>query len=142
MAYLEIILGAVAAFALGFVWYTALFGKTWQAETGITDEQAQSNMLLTHGTAFIMMCVMSSVINFVINMHDVAEQTFTHGAFHGAMLAAMFAAPAAAINYSYQKKSLKLFAIDAGYLVALCAVSGGVMAWLKFGSEVLEASAG
>ena len=142
MANLEILIGAVAAFALGFVWYTALFGKAWQAETGITDEQAQSNMLMTHGIAFLSMCVMSSVINYVVNMHDIAEQTFTHGAFHGAILAGMFAVPAAAINYVYQKKSLKLFAIDAGYLIALCAVSGGVMAWLKFGGEVLEASAG
>ena len=142
MAYLEILLGAVAAFALGAVWYTALFGKAWQGETGITDEQAQSNVLRTHGTAFLMMCVMSFVINFVINMHEVADQTFVHGAFHGAMLAAMFAVPATAINYSYQKKSLKLFAIDASYLIGLCAISGGVMAWLKFGSEVIEASAG
>ena len=51
MAYLELFIAALAAFLLGFAWYTALFGKAWQAETGLTSEQAQSNMALTHGIA-------------------------------------------------------------------------------------------
>ena len=61
------------------------------------------------------------------------EQTFVHGGFHGALAGLMFAVPATAINYLYQKKSLKLFLIDAGYLVAFMALSGGVMAALKLG---------
>ncbi len=36
MAFLEPVLGGLAAFMLGFAWYTALFGKAWQAETGVT----------------------------------------------------------------------------------------------------------
>ena len=43
MAHLEILIGAAAAFMLGFLWYTALFGKAWQAETGISDEDAQKD---------------------------------------------------------------------------------------------------
>ncbi|MFT4599117.1 MAG: hypothetical protein ACI9WM_001369, partial [Arenicella sp.] len=38
-----------------------------------------------------------------------------------------------AIHYLYQKKSLKLFLIDASYIVALLALSGGVMAALHLG---------
>ncbi len=49
MQYLEPIIGGIAAFTLGFLWYSALFGKVWQAETGITDEEAQKNLALTHG---------------------------------------------------------------------------------------------
>jgi len=133
MAYVEILIGAVAAFLLGVLWYTVLFGKIWQAETGLTDEQAQSNMLLTHGLSFLMMCIMCVPINFVINMHEPAEQTFVHGSFHGFLFAILLAVPAVAINYLYQRKSIKLFLIDGSYTMAFCALAGGVIAALKLG---------
>ncbi len=48
MQYLEPIIGGAAAFLLGFLWYSALFGKVWQAETGVTDEQAQKSMVQSY----------------------------------------------------------------------------------------------
>ena len=131
MQFLEPAIGGIAAFALGFLWYTKLFGKAWQAETGMSDEDAQKDMARTHGLALLMMIVMSYSVNYVIGFHDPAEQTFTHGAFHGMLAGLFYAAPATAINYLYQRKSLKLYLIDAAYLVALLALSGGVMAALK-----------
>lgn len=133
MAYLEPVIGAVAAFLLGFLWYTALFGKVWQAETGITDEDAQSGVAMTHGLAFLMMVVISFGLNFFFNFHpDASDHNFLHGAFHALMNCSFFCLPAIAINYLYQKKSLKLYAIDAGFTLAWCALSGGIMAWLSF----------
>ena len=131
MQFVEPLIGAVAAFLLGFAWYTALFGKAWQAETGITDEEAQKGLAMTHGLAFLMMIILSYSVNMIIGYHDVKEQTFTHGAFHGAMAGLFYGAPVIAINYLYQRKSLKLFLIDASYIVLLLALSGGVMAALK-----------
>jgi len=133
MAYLEIIIAAAAAFLLGFGWYTALFGKAWQAETGIAAEEAQKDMARTHGLAFLMMVAIAYSINMYVNYHDVAEQTFMHGGFHGGLLAIQYAIPAVAIHYLYQKKSLKLFLIDAGYLLALMALMGAILAVLKLG---------
>jgi len=133
MLYLEVLIGTIAAFLLGMLWYTALFGKAWQAETKLTDEEANSNMVMVHGLAFLMMFVLSNGVNFIINMHTLEEQTFSHGALHGAMAAAMFALPAVAINYLYQRKSLKLFLIDGAYLILYLALSGGIMAALKLG---------
>ena len=133
MAFLEPIIGGITAFLLGFGWYTALFGKAWQAETGLSDEDGKSDMARTHGLSLLMMIVLSFAINFVINMHTPEEQTFTHGGFHGLMAAIMFGLPAVTINYLYQRKSLKLWLIDIGYLLAFCALSGAVMAALKLG---------
>jgi len=133
MAYLEILIGGLAAFLLGFAWYTALFGKAWQAETKITDEQAQSGMAMTHGLSFLMMCVMCFFMNMMFNYHPMEEQNFVHGAFHGMLTAVFLPVPALAINYLYQKKSLKLFLIDAGYVIAFCTLAQGVMAALKLG---------
>ena len=133
MAYVEVLIGAIAAFALGFLWYTALFGKAWQAETGISDEEAQKDMARTHGLAFLMIAILCYGLNTYINYHDVAEQTLTHGAFHGVMLSLHYALPAVALHYLYQKKSLKLFLIDGSYIVAFMAVAGAVMGLLKLG---------
>lgn len=133
MAYVEILIAAVAAFMLGFGWYTALFGKAWQAETGITDEQAQQGMALTHGLAFLMMCILAFAINMIVGFHEVAEQTFTHGAFHGVLAAAMYGLPIMGIHYLYQKKSLKLFLIDASYIVLIAGLMGGIVSALKLG---------
>jgi hypothetical protein len=33
MAFLQPLIGGLAAFILGFIWYNALFGKTWQEES-------------------------------------------------------------------------------------------------------------
>jgi hypothetical protein len=134
MAYLEPVIGGIAAFLLGFAWYTALFGKAWQAETGITDEQAQQGMGITHGVSLLMMIILSFGINMIVNMHTPEEQTFVHGAFHGLEMAGIFALPLMVINYLYQKKSFKLMLIDGGYALAFCALSGGVMAALKLGA--------
>ena len=133
MAFLEPVIGALAAFMLGFAWYTALFGKAWQAEVGLSDEDAQSNMARTHGLAFLMMVVIAFGINFVINLHTPEEQTFTHGAFHGFLSAALYCLPAVTIHYLYQRKSLKLWLIDGSYILAFSALAGGVMAILKLG---------
>lgn len=133
MAFLEIFIAAAAAFMLGFGWYSALFGKAWQAETGITDEQAQSGMAITHGTAFLMMCFIAFGINFVVNLHDVAEQTFVHGAFHGLLSCVLYGLPVMVIHYMYQKKSLKLMLIDGGYILAIFTLMGGILALLKLG---------
>ena len=133
MAYLEIIIAAAAAFLLGFGWYTALFGKAWQAESGVTDEEAQQDMARTHGLSFLMMCILAFGNNYVIELHPVADQTFVHGAFLGVLAACLYAIPAVAIHYLYQRKSLKLFLIDAGYILAFFALMSGVLAALKLG---------
>ncbi len=127
MAYVEVLIAAVAAFLLGFAWYTVLFGKAWQAETGISSESAKSGAAMTHGLAFVMMALLAYGLSMMIGFHEPAEQTLTHGAFHGLQLGGIFGLPAVAINYLYQQKSLKLFLIDGGYLLAFMALEGAVL---------------
>ena len=133
MQYLELVLAALAAFLLGFAWYTALFGKAWQSLTGITDEEAQSGVAVTHGTAFLMMIIIAFGINYVVNLHPVEEQTFVHGAFHGALSCLLYALPLVIVHYMYQRKPFKLILIDGGYALAFFALIGGVLAALKLG---------
>lgn len=133
MAYLEPVIGAFAAFMLGFAWYTVLFGKAWHTESGVTAEDAQNDMARTHGLAFLMLLIISFGLHMIMNFHEVAEQTFVHGAQHGLMAAGMFGIPAITVHYLYQRKSLKLWLIDALYVLCFFALSGGVVGALKLG---------
>jgi len=69
----------------------------------------------------------------VIKRLDLADQTFAFGALHGALAGLFYGATAIGIHYLYQKKSLKLFLVDASYAVALLALFGGIMAVLHLG---------
>ena len=40
--WLAVVLGAVAFFAVGAIWYSFLFSKAWQREVNLTDEQKAS----------------------------------------------------------------------------------------------------
>jgi len=69
----------------------------------------------------------------VIKRLDLADQTFAFGVLHGALAGLFYGATAIGIHYLYQKKSLKLFLVDASYAVALLALFGGIMAVLHLG---------
>jgi hypothetical protein len=128
MNYLSIFLGGLGAWILGALWYSpVLFGKAWQKELGFKEEDLKgANMPLIFGGSFIAMLLMSFGLSFVISAHS--DITWTHGFFHGCMMGVLIAAMSMGINYLYQRKSLKLYLIDAVYQVLLLGVSGAIMA--------------
>ncbi len=129
MNYLAIILAGLAFWILGAIWYSpVLFQKTWQTESGLTDDDVKKNLAITFGGSLLMMILMSYGLSYIVGAHDAADRTFSHGMFHGALTGVMFAMASMAINYLYQRKSLKLFAIDAIYQILGLAVAGGVLA--------------
>src|SRR6186713_1887824 len=54
--YLAVIAAAVATFLLGGLWYSpALFGKVWQREAGVSEEQMKNaNMAMIFGLTFVL----------------------------------------------------------------------------------------
>ena len=116
MNWLAIGLGTVAFFAVGALWYTVLFGKAWQKAVGLSDEQLKTgaNMPLIFGTCF--------VLEFVVVLTLGHLYAFLHASDHVKMMIATgfglaIMSPAVGINYLYQRRSLKLFLIDAGHFV-------------------------
>ena len=123
--YLAVLLGAVAFFLVGAVWYTALFGKAWQRELGLSDAQLKegANMGLIFGLCFVAELVIAWMLG-----HMVARSS---GAPHIVMMFALGLAggvmvPAMGINYLFQRRTLKLFLIDAGHFIVGMAAMGGV----------------
>lgn len=132
---LAALLGAVAFFAVGAVWYSVLFGKAWQAETGFTDEMiaagqkpGENPMWLIMGLCFLFQLLIAVVLGHAIAMIAPSAAGIMMLALG---LAVGVMAPAIGINYLYQAKSGKLYAIDAGYAIVGMAAMGGVFVLLS-----------
>ena len=123
--WLAVGLGAAAFFAVGALWYTVLFGKAWQREIGMSDEQLKAgfNPGLVFGVCFL--------LELLISLTLAQQYAMTTPSDRGKMMIAVgsgigLMAPVIGINYLYQRKSLKLFAIDAGHFICGMAAMGGV----------------
>jgi hypothetical protein len=121
--------GTLAFFVVGAVWYTALFGKAWQREVGLSNEQLMDgrNMALTYGTCLLLEFIVVLTLGHLF--------AFLHPGDHVKMMMATgfglaIMSPAIGINYLYQRKSLKLFLIDGGHFVVGMAVVGLVFVLL------------
>ena len=129
MNWLGVALGTVAFFAVGAVWYSLLFGKIWQRELGLSDEQLKSGpaMPVIFGVCLLLEFVVALTVG---HMFDFLEPSDRSKMMIAVGLGAAIMAPAIGINYLYQGRSLKLFLIDAGHFVVGMAALGGVFALL------------
>ena len=117
MNWLAVVVATLAFFAVGAIWYTALFAKLWQREVGLSDEQLTSgrNMMLIMGTCFLLEFIICLTVGHMFDFlepNDRAKMMITIGLALGVI------APALGINYLYMRKSLKLWLIDVGHFVA------------------------
>jgi hypothetical protein len=117
-----VIAAAIAAFALGGIWYSPLlFGKVWQREAGVSDDAIRSsNMVLVFGGAFALTLLASAV--FALFLGPKPGLAFAAGA--GAAAGIAWVAAAFGINYLFERKSLTLFAINGGYNAVMFTVIG------------------
>ena len=128
--WLAVLLGAVAFFAVGAVWYSALFGKAWQREVGLTEADVAgirarggAHMAKIMGLCFLAELVIAWMLGHLIARTSPEPHVVTM--FAGGF-GAFVMTPAIAINYLYQNRSLKLFAIDAGHFIVGMLAMGGV----------------
>ncbi|AZQ61690.1 DUF1761 domain-containing protein [Flammeovirga pectinis] len=128
---LAVICAALASFVLGAVWYSAIFGKAWQKELGFTDEYLQNgSMPLIFGSSFVLMLIMSFGMSLLIS-HGGGDAIDAYtGGLHGFVIGLMFIATSMGINYLYQRRSIKLWLIDAGYQITFLTIQGVILgAW-------------
>jgi len=125
--YLAVIVSAISAFVVGSIWYAPfLFGKAWQAETGLTDEDLKKGMGKTFGGSF----VLTVFISYGMAMFFGGEVDLQMGLMYGFMTGAFFVAASLGIIYLYDKKSLRIWLINAGYQVLIYTIIGGILgAW-------------
>jgi len=138
MFYVEILIAAAAAFALGALWYTVLFGKYWQSQTGITDEQASKGVAITHGLSFLAMAAYAFMVQKFWGGHFNDDPTLSHGAYHAARYSMMFVIPFLVINYCYQKRSIGLFFVDLAYYFGIAVLMSAIISALTLWESPVE----
>jgi hypothetical protein len=130
--FLALAVAAIASFALGALWYSpVLFGKMWQKALGYTDEYLnQGNMALIFGSSFVLIFLMDFGLAVILQGHAGRDVSMTSGLLYGFLLGVFFVAASTGINYLYQRKSILLWAIDAGYQVLYLTMTGAILgAW-------------
>ncbi len=126
--YIAVLVAAVSAFLVGGIWYAPfLFGKAWQAELGLTDEQLQARSKgMIFGTTFVLSFVGALVFSMFLGPKP--ELGFALGAGFSAGLC--WVAGSFGINYLFEGKSFKLFAINGGYHTLQYSLFGAVLSLL------------
>lgn len=130
--FLAVLVATIAAFFLGFVWYSFLFGKRWMKELGFSEEELKkgANMGMIFGSTLALTFVMGLGLAMLWHTEDPTKLTWSVGLLHGLFIGVCFLATSTGINYLYQRKSLALWAIDAGYQVCFLALQGAIIgAW-------------
>lgn len=123
--YLAILAATAASFVLGGLWYSpVLFGKVWMVETGITEESAQQrNMVKVFGLAILA----TLIVAFNLAAFLGPEASLVSGAFYGFLAGAGWVAMAFAVNDLFEGRTLRLFAINAGYQTLSFTLMGAII---------------
>ena len=127
--YLAILVATVSTFLLGGLWYSpALFGRAWMREVGLTDEKckAQGGVGRIMGLSFLLELIMAFNLAAFLG----AKATLTFGLFAGAAAGFGWVALSFGVTYLFERKSLRLFFINAGYHGFALTIMGAILgAW-------------
>lgn len=126
--WLAVLVAALSTFLIGGLWYSpAVFGKAWMKENGFTEESMKgSNMVKIFGLAFILGLIAS--VNLAMFLGPTGDASM--GAFYGFLAGFGWVATFVGTHYLFERKSFKLFLINAGYSVVSLTVMGTILgAW-------------
>lgn len=125
ISWLAVVAAAVAGFVIGGIWYGPLFGKPWQRESGLSDDAVKNaNMPMIFGTTFVLNLFAAFILGHVLATYGNPPLATAIMIAGGVGLG--FVATSIGVNYLFSRKSLKLFAIDAGYWVVIYSVMGAI----------------
>ena len=122
-----VIIAAVVKFAIGSVWYTALFGKRYRALMGVPEGSSTEGL----GPAMVVQIVGDLVMAYVLArfIGHYGATGLVNGAFIGFMAWLGFVATIMVGSIFYEKKPAELVAITAGYQLVGIVVMGAIIGW-------------
>ncbi len=125
ISWVAVFVAAVAGFGVGGLWYGPLFAKAWQREAGLSDEEiASSNMPLIFGGTFVLNLIGAFILGHILSTYG--RPGLYTSTLVGLGLGLAPIATSIGVNYLFQRKSLTLFFIDAGYWVVIYTVMGAI----------------
>lgn len=123
--YLAVVVAALSSFVIGGIWYSPiLFAKSWMVENGFTEESLKgANQGMIFGGSFILALIMAfNLAAFLQGPPDLAW-----GVTAGALAGIGWVACSLGVTYLFERKSMKLFLINAGYHAITFMIMGGIL---------------
>lgn len=128
--WLAVIVAAAIGFVVGGLWYGPVFGKAWQRESGLSDEDiAGANMPMIFGLVALLNLFSAFILDHVMAIYG--SGTLNLAVMISGGIALGFILPAMGVNYLFGRKSLKLFGIDGGYWLLIYVLMGAAIFYLR-----------
>ena len=124
--YLAILTATVSTFLLGGLWYSpVLFGTPWMKEMGLDPEKRQDkgNFGRILGLSFLLEFIMALSLAAFIG----PKASLAFGAFAGAAAGFGWVGLSFGVTYLFERKSLRLFLINAGYHGVAFTIMGAIL---------------
>jgi hypothetical protein len=127
--YIAVLVAAVASFVVGGLWYSPmLFVKPWMAENRLTIEGYRNSpppMAQLYATAFVTALVVSFAM--AVLLVTVQHHSGMIGLRRGFAAGLCWVAMSFGSSYAFEGKSLRHWAINAGYFVVQFTVMGVIL---------------
>ena len=131
--YLAVVAAALAAFFIGAVWYTVLFGKIWVVKQGYTPEQLQemkSKRPMPVFFAELIFCYLIAAVGIDILLVDLPNVELITGIHVGLICWSIVAAFRMSAHVS-GPKLIGAFLIDSGFDLVALPVMGAILAFWR-----------
>jgi hypothetical protein len=124
---LAVVLAALSAFFLGFLWYTVIFARPWQQLIGMGEKgkgAGSTNETPDLGRLLIGSLALEVIMAVVLAGFIGKDADLLEGLKIGVTAGAGFVALAFGVNYMFEGKPIKLWLINASYNIVVFAVMG------------------
>jgi Protein of unknown function (DUF1761) len=132
-SYLGVLVAAIAGFAFGAAWYTAL-GRQWMAARGLTAAEATARTgrsPLPFIVSFIALLIMAWMLSGIL-VHLARGGTamsLRSGLVSGFFLWLGFVITTMAVNHAFQGERRMLTLIDGGHWLGVLLIQGAILGW-------------
>jgi hypothetical protein len=129
---LAVIVSGLVTFGIGALWYSPLlFGKQWVEFNAVSPDKVEAmrkNAPKLYGISFVCYLVMAAMFAILLRMTHIEH--LVGGAKLGFLLWLGFVATVGLTANLYSGRSIKAYALDAGYQLVFLVVMGLIlMAW-------------
>jgi hypothetical protein len=122
--WLAVVAASFVSFAVGGLWYSPLlFHRVWLRESGLTSEETKRSPIRPLVTCFVAALVAATNLAFFLG----PAATLSFGAFAGFAAGFGWVAASFATTYTFERRSTRLLAIDAGYHVVTLTLMGTLL---------------
>lgn len=133
--YWAVIVSAILAIGLGYLWYGPLFGRQWVAMMGWSHDDIEQKLRRGVGPQYLLQAVSALVMAFALAHSIIFAGSFLHqsGLFAG-LEAAMwswlgFVVPVSLGSVLWDGKPWKLWMLNVGYYLVMLLMMGAILGY-------------